>query len=133
MGATGARRRVTPAPALADYRQQVEAALVFSGHSHNFDDVAAMVEAGKAQAWFGPNSIVITEIVLEPRFKVLNYFLAGGNLAELEAMQPLIEKWAREHGCVRATLVGRKGWDRTFLKRQGWTNGLVVLDKNLDG
>jgi hypothetical protein len=119
--------------ALADYRRQIEDALVYSGHSHTYDDVLAMVEAGKAQAWFGATSIIITEIVLEPQFKVLNYFLAGGNLAELEAMLPLVEAWGREHGCKKATLVGRKGWERTFLKRQGWTNGLVVLDKNLDG
>lgn len=114
-----------------DYRPQIEAALKYSGHSHTFDDVVAMVEAGTAQVWFGPSSVIVTEIVLEPQFKVLQYFLAGGNLAELEAMQPIIEQWAREHGCTRAVIVGRKGWERTFLARQGWTNGLVVLDKVL--
>jgi hypothetical protein len=117
---------------LGGYRTQIEAALVYSGHTHKFDDVVALVEAGKAQAWFGPSSIIVTEIVLEPQVKVLHYFLAGGNLAELEAMYPIVEQWGREHGCKRATLVGRKGWERTFLNRQGWTNGLVVLEKKFD-
>lgn len=121
-------------PALADYRQQIEDALVYSGRSHTYADVAAMVGAGSAQAWFGPRSVIITEIVIEPQHKTLHFFLAGGHGGELEAMYPLIEEWGREHGCQHATLVGRKGWERTFLKRQGWENhGLVVLDKSLDG
>lgn len=121
-------------PNLADYRQQIEDALVFSGQSHTYDDVAAMVADGRAQAWFGPRTIIITELVVEPQHKVLHFFLAGGHGGELEAMTPIVEAWGREHGCTRATLVGRKGWERTFLKRQGWTNhGLVVLDKNLNG
>ena len=118
---------------LDDYRAQIDAALVYSGHSHTFEDVAEMVAAGRAQAWFGPSSVIISEIVREPQHKVLHYFLAGGNLAELEVMQPIVEAWGREQGCTVATLVGRKGWDRTFLKRQGWSNGLVVLSKQLDG
>lgn len=117
---------------IADYKPQIEAALQYSGHSHTFDDVVAMVKAGKAQFWGGPTSVIVTEIVLEPQQKVLHFFLAGGNLAELEAMTPMILQWGREKGCVRASLVGRKGWDRTFLKRQGWTNGLVVLEKDLN-
>jgi hypothetical protein len=120
-------------PDLAKYRRQIEAALVYSGHSHDFDDVAAMVAAGKAQFWPGRTSVIITEIIVEPRHKVLHFFLAGGDLAELEQMTPIIEQWGRERGCTRASLVGRKGWDRTFLKRQGWTNGLVVLEKSFDG
>jgi hypothetical protein len=121
------------APSRLDgYRAQIEAALVYSGHSHTFEDVAAMVAAGTAQFWGGPTSVIVTEIVQEPQHKVLHFFLAGGNLAELEQMTPLIEQWGRERGCVRASLIGRKGWDRTFLKRQGWHNGLVVLEKDLN-
>lgn len=119
-------------PTLAEYQRQIDAALEYSGKSHTFDDVAAMVADGRAQAWYGPDSIIITEVVVEPRHKVLHYFLAGGSLAELEAMLPIVEAWGREHGCTRATLVGRKGWERTFLKRQGWTNGLVVLEKTFN-
>lgn len=113
-----------------DYRKQIEDALVYSGHSHTYEDVVKIVENGSAQAWYGPNSIIITQLVLEPQYKVLHFFLAGGVLAEIEAMMPEIEKWGRdEYGCRRASLVGRKGWERTFLKRQGWTNGLVLLEK----
>lgn len=119
-------------PDLQSYRAQIEAALVYSGHSHTFADVAQMIADGKAQFWGGPTSVIVTEIVLEPQQKVLHFFLAGGSLVELEEMTPIILKWAREKGCTRASLIGRKGWDRTFLKRQGWTNGLVVLEKDLN-
>lgn len=117
---------------IAQYREQIEAALVYSGHSHTFADVAEMVAANRAQFWAGPASVIVTQVVQEPQHKVLHFFLAGGNLAELEQMTPFVEAWGKEQGCVRASLIGRKGWDRTFLSRQGWHNGMVVLEKDLN-
>jgi hypothetical protein len=113
------------------YRRYIEDALEYAGHSHTFDDVAAMVASGEAQFWPGPNSAIVTEFVLEPRTKRLNFFLAGGTLAELEAMTPLVLEWGREQGCTTASLIGRRGWERTFLSRTGWKSGLVVLEKDL--
>lgn len=66
-----------------------------------------------------------------PRRKVLNFFLAGGNLAEIEAMYPPIEAWGREQGCSAASMTGRAGWERTFLTRTGWQRTLAVLQKEL--
>lgn len=121
-------------PSFADYRVQVEAALTYAGHSHTFDDVFAAIKEGQMQCWLGPQSIIVTELVAYPQHTVLNMFLAGGKLAELEAMTPTVLAWGRHMGCKRATLSGRRGWERSFLTRKGgWKPSLVVLETSLDG
>lgn len=113
-------------------RQYIEGALVYAKGSHTFDDVVAEVEAGGLQFWPGIGSAILTEIIEYPQYRVLNFFLAGGNRAELEAMYPLIEAWGRTQGCTRAAMLGRKGWERTFLtQKEGWTQTLVAYEKVL--
>jgi hypothetical protein len=113
-------------------RPHIEAALSYGGHTHTFEDVREMIDRGEAIFWPGPNSALITQILEHPRLRTLHFFLAGGNLAELEAMLPGILAWAKEsQGCTAATLTGRKGWERTFLTREGWKSQLVVMTKEL--
>lgn len=116
---------------LATARPHIEAALGYSGGTHTYEDVVEMIGAGRLQFWPGPNSAVVTEIIEYPRHKTLHFFLAGGNLAELEKMYPVIEEWGRYEGCTAASLTGRPGWERTFLKREGWQSKLVVMTKEL--
>lgn len=116
---------------IRDYRPYIQAALEYGGMSHTFEDVCEMVSSEKAQFWPMPHSAIVTEIIEHPREKILHFFLAGGNLAELEAMTPVILDWGKSIGCTRASLIGRKGWERTFLTRTGWESGLVVLEKSL--
>lgn len=115
------------------FRRYIEDALVYSGGTHTFEDVTAAIDAGTLQLWPGLSSAVVTEVVDAPRQRILNFFLAGGNLAELETMLPIILAWGKEQGCVKATLVGRKGWERTFLTRKGWKLSQVVLEVPIDG
>lgn len=91
-----------------------------------------MVEQGRAQFWPGPNSVLITEVVDHPRKKVLHFFLAAGNLRELNAMYPGVERWGKEQGCTAATLSGRKGWERVpASNRAGWQVKQVLMQKEL--
>ena len=90
-------------------RPHIEAALSYSGGTHTFEDVVAGVSAGRLQFWPGPNSAVITEIQEYPQKRTLHFFLAGGNLAELEVMLPMISEWGREQGCTAMSLTGRRG------------------------
>jgi hypothetical protein len=112
-------------------RHHVEAALEYSGGTHNFDDVAEMVEQNRLQLWPAKDSVVLTEIVVYPRLKNLHYFLAGGDLDELSRMRPLIESWGKSIGCTRVTLAGRRGWAKTFLKDEGYSPQWSVLAKEL--
>jgi hypothetical protein len=117
---------------VAAYRRQIEAALQYTGGTHTFDDVCVAVEAGRLQFWPGPRSVIITEILEDPQCRTLNFFLAGGSLVELEAMAPGILEWGKAQGCTRAVMLGRKGWERSFLTRTGWTlPDMVVLEKVL--
>ena len=112
-------------------RHHVEAALEYSGGTHNFDDVAEMVEQNRLQLWPAKDSVVLTEIIVYPRLKNLHYFLAGGDLDELSRMRPLIESWGKSVGCTRVTLAGRKGWAKTFLKDEGYSPQWSVMAKEL--
>ena len=112
-------------------RHHVEAALEYSGGTHNFDDVAEMVGDHRLQLWPASNSVVLTEIIVYPRLKNLHYFLAGGDLDELSRMRPMIESWGKSIGCTRVTLAGRQGWAKTFLKDEGYRPQWSVLAKEL--
>lgn len=112
-------------------RPHIEAALSYSGGTHTFDDVVKGVSTGKFVFWPGVNSAIITEIIEYPRQRTLHFFLAGGNMAELEVMLPGILNWGREQGCTTASLTGREGWARSFLKREGWNKKLIVMTKEL--
>jgi hypothetical protein len=124
---------LTPAgPDISAYRGYIEAALEFAGHSHTFDDVAALVASGDAQFWPGAHSAVVTQIVSYPQYRALSIWLAGGELPEIELMAPTILEFGRRNGCKVASFVGRRGWERTFLARTGWQPRLVVFEKPLD-
>ena len=112
-------------------RHHVEAALEYSGGTHNFEDIIEMVEKQQLQLWPAKDSVVLTEIIVYPRLKNLHYFLAGGDLDELSRMRPLIESWGKSLGCTRVTLAGRKGWAKTFLKDEGYSPQWSVLAKEL--
>lgn len=114
-------------------RTYIEAALEYADGSHSFEDICALVEAGGLQFWPGPNSVIITEIIEYPRYRVLVFFLAGGNLTELERMYPAVEAWGQAQGCDRAVFTGRKGWERTFMARKNWAPIQVVYEKRFNG
>lgn len=114
------------------YRPQIEAALAYSGGTHTFEDIRAMVAEGRLQFWPGPHSVGITEIQATPQRRTLNIFLAGGDAAELEALLPAVIEWAKTQGCTHGLMIGRRGWERTFLTRTGWTVApTVVLERKL--
>lgn len=113
-----------------DFADVLTPALALAGGTHTLDDVAEAVAEGRMQFWPGATSAIVTQIEQTPRVRILHVFLAGGTLAELEAMMPPIEAWGRAHGCTRATLFGRQGWSRSFLREHGWTTPAVMMMKS---
>jgi hypothetical protein len=63
-------------------RPEIEKALKYSLETHTFDDVAELVQQARMQLWPGKSSVIVTEIVLHPQQKCLNYFLAAGEMNE---------------------------------------------------
>lgn len=112
-------------------RTWIDAALQYSKGTHEFSDIAAGILSNRYQLWAGEKSAVVTEVIVNPRKKVLHYFLAGGDLDELKLMRPHIEEWAIKQGCTRVTLAGRPGWAKTFLKDEGYEPAWFILMKEL--
>jgi hypothetical protein len=112
-------------------RKWIEDALEYSGGTHTFHDIALGVLSGRYHLFPNHNSAVVVEIVVYPQLKDLHFFLAGGNLDELKEMRPIIEAWGKSIGCTRVTLAGRRGWERTFLKDEGYEPQWFILSKEL--
>ena len=112
------------------HRHHIEAAMEYGQNSHTFDDITAMVLHGQLRLWSLPNSVMLTEIITYPRYKVYHIFLGGGDLQEILAMHPQIEQAAREAGCVRLSVTGRHGWAKA-LKPHGWEPVHMTCTKEL--
>jgi hypothetical protein len=108
-----------PIDELARCRAWIEAALEYSGGTHNFDDVAEGLASGKMQLWPAPKGCIVTEIVVYPRKKVLNVFLGAGELDQLMDMHKDVIAWSKAQGCVAVTITGRHGWKKPLTKH-GW-------------
>lgn len=113
-----------------DCRAWIEAALAYSGGTHTFEDVADGIRSGRMQLWPAEDGCCVTEIVVYPRKKVLNGFLAGGDMARIVDMIPDIEAWAAAQGCSGVELTGRRGWTRVFAP-MGFVEAATVLRKEI--
>ena len=109
-----------PISELERCRPWIEAALEYSGGTHNFDDVEAGLALGKMQLWPAPKGCIVTEIVVYPRKKVLNVFLGGGELDQLLDMHSDVIAWSKAQGCETLMITGRFGWKKPLAKH-GWT------------
>lgn len=129
---TGIACRVpTLAEEWARCKPWLEAALEHDGGFNTIADVETRIAAGDAHFWPGKHAAAVTEFWYFPRFKVLNYWVVGGDLDELlNDMMPVVEKWAVEHDCTRMMAIGRKGLTRP-LGRHGFAPTATMFVKEL--
>ena len=106
-------------------------ALSVSGHTHTPEDLQAAVSEGKMQAWQNGQSVVVTEVLGFPQQRVLNVFLAVGNLDEIMALTDEVVAFAKQHGCSRLIMGGRKGWAKV-LPKYGWKKPRVQYELPLE-
>lgn len=111
-------------------RDWIEGALEYSGGTHDFDDIVEGVKSGMMQFWPASDAAAITEIVTFPKKKVLNIFLAGGNMDTIVDMNESAEHFAQLNGCSGMTIAGRKGWSRV-LKQKGYSEAFTILRKDI--
>ena len=93
-------------------REWIEAALEYSGGTHDFIHVVEGIKAGTMQLWPTPRGCIVSEIVVYPLKKHLNIFLGGGELDQILDMDNDVKNWAKQHGCTAATMSGRMGWKK---------------------
>lgn len=97
--------------------------------THSLSDVRADILDRRAQLWFFGDAAVVTQVCEYPKMRTLRVWLAGGNLDTLRRAMPALDDAAREFGCKRIEVDGRKGWSRImtdyYVER-------VVLTKEVD-
>ena len=104
-------------------RPWLEAAMTHG--THGWGDIVLGLAKGHYQFWPAPNGAAITEIVVYPKRKVLNIFLAGGDLGQLLDMQASAAAWAKAQGCDALMMTGRAGWKRVLT---GWREVATVME-----
>jgi len=114
-----------------DYEQQIRRALPYSGGTFTYEEVRDAVKAGRLQFWALNESFVITDVVNFPSHKNLHFFLLGGAMDDMKAMQGPIEAWGKSQGCTTASALGRKGWERSFIVERGWAPMATLFTKEL--
>ena len=115
-------------PTLAPFRQPLSEALRL-GETHTELDLWSGIAQGFYHLWPGEQSAAVTELVDYPRARVLNVWLAGGDLQELlTVILPTIEDWAKTCGAQSVTVTGRRGWVRV-LRDSGYGSELSLLSK----
>ena len=92
--------------------RRFEKALAQAGNTHTIADVMQRIEQNRACCWTNGDSVVVTEVLVYPRLRAVNYWLVSGNLQECASLQPDIDAWAVSEGCSVATATGRMGWLR---------------------
>ena len=115
----------------AQVEPQIKRALEYSGGTHTSEDIFIGIAEGYFQLWAKNGSVGITEIIHSPRVKTLNVFLTAGRMEDVKATFPEVEKYARQAQCDRITLLGRKGWAKSFLKDEGFEPKAELLAKDL--
>jgi len=87
----------------------IEAALEYSGGTHEWEDIVEGLQKGVLQLWPTPRGCIVTEIVVYP----------GGELDQILDMHDDVIEWAKAQGCSALTMSGRFGWKKP-LKAHGW-------------
>lgn len=79
------------------------------------DDVKRDLEARRSHLWMGDASAMVTTISdWANGERIIEAWLAGGEMQEILAMTPVLEDWGRRVGCTQAHVQGRRGWIRAL-------------------
>ena len=97
----------------------LDEALAYTDGTHDRATVQNALDAGILQLWSGRESFILTELKVAPTGRrSVHLFLAGGSgMDELQPLWPVVEAWARSQGAEAVTMLGRRGWEKSFLVR----------------
>lgn len=112
----------------------LDAALKSGCDERTTDEVYLDVLAGRKQFWPGEDSAIVTQLLTHANGRVeCNILLAGGTLDTLEKMLKDVERFARANTASVITVMGRRGWERSFLTREAGFRPIATLyRKELD-
>jgi hypothetical protein len=99
--------------------EQIARALQAGGDLLSIDDLRQLALAGRVQWWGDERASLATELLTYPRRRVLNVFMAAGELREVLALQDEVTDFARSNDCTHMVAHGRPAWGLVG-KPLGW-------------
>lgn len=73
-------------------------------------------------------SVCVTRIVIHPKnYKFLEIVLMAGEMISVPELQQ-IEGWAKDDGCIKSRLTGRRGWKKAL---PDYKEKQIILEKRL--
>lgn len=111
--------------------QRLRRALAHAGDTHAVADIEEGIAAGRFQEWSAGASVIITELRDTPSVRFIHFFLAAGDLRELQPLAVLALQWGREQGATRASFIGRFGWLRSFVRDLGFREVGTYMEARL--
>ena len=99
--------------------------------THTFHTVMEAITEGRAHLWCGERCVAVTEFNEQPLRRILNVWLAGGDLREMKSLRPGIEAFGRAHGATAVTFSAKltvaakrrlSGWTRASGYEPRWIN-----------
>lgn len=109
----------------------LKAALAASGGRYTPRDVFDQVVHQNAQWWPGEASVVVTRMYQDGKDLVLHFWLAGGELEEIQSMVSYITERAHiERGATVARISGRRGWLAVL---PGYKEVSTTMERRLGG
>jgi len=109
----------------------IEAALEYSGGTHDFKDIADAVLTNQMQFWASDNACIITQIIQYPKKRHLHIFLVGGNLERILDYNESFKEFAKINKCDAVTNCGRRGWVKV-LKDLGYKETGIALGMEIE-
>lgn len=110
-------------------QKRLQRALDLAGNTHTIEDIQQAIARGQMQCFVTGDSFVITEVTQYPRKRILNVFLAVGDISVVDLI-PKLESFAREAGCDGMQTLGRAGWKR-ILPQRGWHQSHTLFTYDL--
>lgn len=113
--------------------QWLQSALDFADDGRTLDSIFYDVNVGDMQFWPGEDSAMVTQLLDQPNgTRECNVLLGGGTLETLERMLHAVEDFALQNGASAMTVIGRRGWEKSFLTRDsGYKAVATVYRKDL--
>lgn len=107
--------------------RRIKKALSREGNgSHEWQDVVALLKAGKAQIFFNEHGAWITEIIQSPRKRWLNVWVVAGQLPGVMDLQAQVIEYARSQGISDITATCRFGW-KQIAREYGWKEKAMFI------
>jgi len=99
-------------------RPALERAIAEAGDVTDYAGVCDDVIWNRLQVFESGESILLVEVQQYRRAKVLQLCYGAGALDEMEPWLDAILEWGRSQGCTKVVMLGRRGWERSFLGKR---------------